>query len=175
MSLPDGDYVMNHVVNRIPLVAQRLAAYAALGVSFDDVTDVNIALGGEVWNGAGLSVGRGSSIGQSCYVDARGGIRLSEQVSVGREVALITATHIVDDPSFDARVAPIELGTRSFIGVRALVLPGVTIGEGAVVGAAAVVTRDVEPWTVVTGIPAAPVGRRQGPMDYELRWRPNWY
>jgi putative colanic acid biosynthesis acetyltransferase WcaF len=174
-AIPDPDYALNHVVNRIPLVALRMRAYAALGVGFDDVASANISLGVEMWLGRRLTVGARSTIDQRCYIDARGGIRVDSDVSISREAALLTATHPPDDPHYRGALAPIHLGSHCWIGVRALILPGVRIGEGAVVGAGAVVTTDVEPYTIVAGVPAKALRKRSRPMSYELDWRPSWH
>jgi maltose O-acetyltransferase len=173
--LPDADYILNHVVNRIPLVAARMRAYAALGVQFEDIKTSNIALGTEVWAGARLTVGRGSTIGQRCYIDARAGVRVESDVSISREACVLTAEHEPDSPEFAAALAPVHLERRCWIAMRAIVLPGVRIGEGAVVAAGAVVRADVEPYTIVGGVPAKALGRRREPLSYELNWRPNWY
>ncbi len=174
-ALPDLDYVLNHIVNRIPLVAVRMRAYASLGVEFDDVDSAMISLGVEMWRGNALSMGRGSAIGQHCYIDARAGIRIESDVSISREVCVLTATHEVDSPDFEASLAPVHFARRCWIGTRAVVLPGVHIGEGAVVGAGSVVRSDVDPYTVVGGVPAKIIRKRLEPMSYELDWRPNWY
>jgi len=79
-----------------------MRAYAALGVRFDDVASANIALGVELWASSGLAMGHRSSIGQRCYIDARAGVRIDDDVSVSRGVAVLTATHVVDDPDFGA-------------------------------------------------------------------------
>lgn len=173
--LPDLDYVFNHLVNRVPLAGLRMRAYAALGVEFDDVRSSMISLGVEVWRGNALSIGARSAIGQRCYLDARAGIRIEADVSISREVCVLTAEHDLESPDFGASLAPVHFGERSWIGTRALVLPGVRIGEGAVVGAGAVVTGDVEPYSVVAGIPAKVLRKRPEPMSYELGWRPDWY
>jgi maltose O-acetyltransferase len=60
------------------------------------------------------------------------------------------------------------------VATGAIVLPGVTVGEGAVVAAGAVVSRDVEPFTIVAGTPARPIAQRTRTLDYELDFRPNW-
>jgi putative colanic acid biosynthesis acetyltransferase WcaF len=173
--LPDPDYVMNHLVNRVPFVNARIRAYAALGVEFDDPAAAYIALGVEVWGGHRLSIGRRSTIGQRCYVDARAGIRIEADVSVSREACILTATHDIDSPDFGSSLQPVHLGAHCWVGVRALILPGVHIGEGAVVGAGALVTADVKPFSVVAGVPARELKTRAQPMSYELDWRPNWY
>jgi acetyltransferase-like isoleucine patch superfamily enzyme len=174
-TLPDPDYVVNHVVNRIPLVAARMRAYAALGVQLDDLAVTNISLGVEMWAARNLSMGARSTIGQRCYIDARAGIRVESDVSISREVCVLTAAHEPDSPEFAAELAPVRFERRCWIGTRALVLPGVRIGEGAVVAAGAVVTGDVAPYTVVAGVPARVLRKRREPMSYELGFRPNWY
>jgi putative colanic acid biosynthesis acetyltransferase WcaF len=171
----DRDYAFNHIVNRIPTVGLRMRAYAALGVRFDDRASTMIALGTQMWAGAGLSIGPRTGIGQHCYVDARGGVRIDADVSLSREACLLTAAHDLEDPAFGAPTKPVHIEHHAWLGMRAMVLPGVRVGEGAVVAAGAVVTRDVEPYTVVAGVPAKPIGSRPSPMDYELRWRTGWH
>jgi acetyltransferase-like isoleucine patch superfamily enzyme len=171
----DQDYLFNHVVNRIPMVGLRLSAYSALGVSFDDRSTAMIALGVRMWGGRNLSMGARAVVNQGCYIDARGGVRIDSDASVSREVCVLTAAHDLEDPSFGAPTAPVRLSSRCWLGARAMVLPGVTVGEGAVVAAGAVVTRDVEPYTVVAGVPARVIRERPGPMTYELDWRPGWH
>ncbi len=171
----DRDYLLNHLVNRIPIVGPRMRAYAALGVRFDDVRTTNIALGVEMWCGARLTMGRRSTIGQHCSIDARGGVSIGDDVSVSREAMVLTATHEAHDPSFGATLGAVQLESRSWLGVRALILPGIRIGEAAIVGAGAVVTSDVEPYTIVAGNPAKPIGTRRAPLSYQLDWRPSWH
>ncbi len=173
--LVDPDYPLNHIVNRLPLAGPRMRAYALLGVEFEDVANTNISLGVEMWVGRRLSVGARSTIGQRCYLDARAGIRIDSDVSISREAALLTATHVPDDPEFGAILSPIHLERHCWIGMRAMVLPGVRIGEGAIVGAGSVVTADVVPYAIVAGVPAVSLRRRRGPMVYRLDWRPSWY
>ncbi len=173
--VPDPDYIFNHVVNRIPLAGPRMRLYAALGVQFDEISSTHISLGVDMWLGGRLAMGARSTIGQRCYIDARGGIRIDSDVSIAREAALLTATHVPDHQAFAGRVLPVHLHQRCWIGLRALVMPGITIGEGAIVGAGAVVTTDVDPYTIVGGVPAKVLRKRREPMAYELDWRPSWY
>jgi maltose O-acetyltransferase len=63
---------------------------------------------------------------------------------------------------------PVTIGDRVFIGARAIVLSGVTIGEGAAVAAGAIVTKDVDPYTIVAGVPARPIGSRPKTLTYQF-------
>jgi acetyltransferase-like isoleucine patch superfamily enzyme len=173
--LPDDDYLLNHIVNRIPLVELRMRAYAALGVQFDERSSATIALGAETWGAGGLSVGARSSIGQRCFIDARGGVRIDDDVSLSRDVLVLTATHDPDSPDFVTTLAPVRFESHSWVAARATVLPGVTVGEGAVVAAGSVVTADVAPYTIVGGVPARVLRKRPGPLSYSVLWRPNWH
>lgn len=81
-------------------------------------------------------------------------ITLGERAIVSQDGFLCTASHDHRDPAFPLTHAPITLERHAWVAARAIVLPGITIGEGAVVGAGSVVTRDVAAGTVVAGNPA---------------------
>ena len=74
---------------------------------------------------------------------------------------LCTASHDIRSQVFELQTKPVVVGDCAWICARATVLPGVTIGEGSVVAAGALVTKDTEPWTVVGGNPAKAIGKRQ--------------
>ena len=93
-----------------------------------------------------------------CYsVDA---VTLGEFATVSQQAMLCAATHDYSDPEFKLVTRPIVIGRRAWIAAGAFIGPGVTVAEGAVVGARACVTRDVEAWTVVAGNPARFIKRR---------------
>ena len=102
-------------------------------------------------------------------------MRIDADVSISREACILTATHVPDSPDFAATVQPVRICSHAWVASRATVLPGVTVGEGAVVAAGALIARDVEPYTVVGGVPAKVIGSRPQPMSYSLDWRPNWH
>lgn len=93
-----------------------------------------------------------------CYTVAP--IKLGNKVSVSQRSFLCSASHDISDVNRPLTFAPIVIRDFSWIAAQAFVGPGVTIGEGAVVGACAVVTKDVEPWTVVAGNPARVIKKR---------------
>lgn len=97
--------------------------------------------------------------GVNCYNVAP--ITIGEQVTVSQEAYLCTASHDIADPLHHLVTAPITIERDAWIGARAYVGMGVTIGEGTVVGATASVYKDVEPWTVVGGNPARFIKNRE--------------
>lgn len=106
-----------------------------------------------------MVIGDGVWIGQQCFLHSAGGISIGPNVGVGPGVKIITSFHSEegrDKAILQSRLefAPVTIETDSDIGVGAIILPGVTIGRGAQVGAGAVVTRDVPPYAVVAGAPA---------------------
>jgi putative colanic acid biosynthesis acetyltransferase WcaF len=88
-------------------------------------------------------------------------VTLHAGCTVAQQAYLCAGTHDFSLPNLPLVVGEIVVGADAFIGARAFLLPGVRVGDGAVVGACAVVTKDVPAWTVVAGNPARPIGRRE--------------
>ena len=130
-------------------------------------------LGCRFLNGRKVRLGSRVVVNFGCLLDGRHyRIDIGDDVSIGPEAALLTLGHDPDARDFATRGGAIIIGPRAWIGYRAIVLPNVTIGEGAVVGAGAVVTKDVEPFTVVAGSPARMIGRRSRELTYHLDYQP---
>ncbi len=102
----------------------------------------------------GLKIQDRTNIGFDAWIDARGGIEIGSDTTIASKAQLITGTHELDSPTFEAKFLPIKIGSNVWIGTSAIILPGVTIHDGAVVAAGAVVTKDVKAYTVVGGVPA---------------------
>ena len=160
------NYLTNHVVSHIPSFKFRRFWYRRiLGIVFGE--GAGIHLGCYLWfygpgqvRRSGLLIGAHSRINRGCTIDARGSVRIGENVSVSPEVVILTAAHRLDDPSFQVESRPVVIEDNVWIGMRALILPGVTLGQGSVVAAGSVVTRDVAPLAIVAGVPAHVVGTR---------------
>ena len=105
----------------------------------------------EPWN---LEMGEWSIISEDCEVYNVDKIRLGNRVVVSSGVFLCGAGHDVESPIMELTYAPITIGDDAWVAGRAIVLPGVTVGAGAVIAAGSVVTKNVEKWTVVGGNPA---------------------
>lgn len=105
--------------------------------------------------GQNITVGRNVFINTGCRFQDQGGIVLGDSALIGHNVVLATLNH--DEEPVKRHIlhpAPIVLGKNVWIGANATVVPGVSIGDGAVVAAGAVVTKDVPPNVVVGGVPA---------------------
>jgi acetyltransferase-like isoleucine patch superfamily enzyme len=108
-----------------------------------------------------VELGKNVFIGNNVFFDqfAEGGL-----ISVGDEATITAGVKIIThDASSNRRIglvwaSPIKIGKRAYIGVNSIILPGVTIGDDAIIGAGSVVTRDVQPGTIVAGNPAKPIG-----------------
>jgi len=118
-----------------------------------------------------LKIGKGSIIGDNAILDARSGLELGENVNISSNVSIYTLQHDHRDPYFACptnKKMNVTIKDRVWLGSNVIVLPGVTIGEGAVCCAGCVVTKDIEPYTVVAGIPAKKVGERPKNLIYEF-------
>ncbi len=109
------------------------------------------------WN---LRIGHLSSIGDEAWIYCLDKIIIGDKVCIGPGVKLLTGSHDISAPCFDLVTKPIRIESGAWVANFSTVLPGVTIGEGAVIGACSVVTKNVEPWTVVAGNPARFIKRR---------------
>ena len=114
----------------------------------------------KIWAPWNLEVGEGTALDEEVYCYSVAPIKIGSSAVISREVFLCTASHDFQSSTHDLISAPIIIHDYAWVAARAFVGPGVTIGEGAVVGACAVVTKDVEPWTVVAGNPARFVKNR---------------
>lgn len=117
-------------------------------------------MGARFYNPANIEIGTDSIVGENAVLDGRDKLIIGNHVDIASEVMIYNAQHDVRDPSFRAIFAPVVIEAYVFIGPRAIILSGVTIKRGAVVGAGAVVTKDVEENVIVGGVPAKQIGDR---------------
>ncbi len=116
--------------------------------------------------GEGIRMGNHVIVGPFCYIGLGGKIDIGNFVMIAAHVAIVSHNHDynrTDVPMCvqDVRCAPVTIEDDVWIGAHATVLPGVHIGRGAIIAAGAVVSRDVEPYSLVAGVPARPIGARQ--------------
>ncbi|MDP1721660.1 MAG: acyltransferase [Candidatus Gottesmanbacteria bacterium] len=136
-------------------------------------------------NPSGVEIGHNTVIGNDAFLDGRhkrkGGsyirdffrparrpLRIGNNVSIAGEVRIFTMQHDIDDPDFKEEEGAVMIDDYSVVGTRVTILPGVHIGRGAVVASGAVVTHDVEPYSVVGGVPAKHIRYRSKDLRYTL-------
>lgn len=123
------------------------------------------------WN---IKIGKDSIIGEGAVLDGRDKLIIGDHVDIASEVMIYNSQHDLQSEDFHATLAPVTIGDYVFIGPRAIILPGIKIGKGAAIGAGAVVTRDVEEFTIVGGVPAKVIGQRSKNLNYKLG-RAAWF
>jgi putative colanic acid biosynthesis acetyltransferase WcaF len=164
-----GQGLFNLLITHLPGHWLRLLWLRVLGAKLG--RGVCVFRGTTVIGAQELVLGDRVQIGFRVVLDARGGLTVGEDVLVSSDSQLLTANHNIESDDFERQVAPIEIADHAWIATRAIVLAGVSVGQGAVVAAGGVATRDVSERTVVGGIPARPVAERSGGIDYRLGGR----
>ena len=124
-------------------------------------------------NGRKVYLGERNIINFGSILDGRKyEIHTGKDVSIGPEATILTLGHDPASPEFADRGGEVHIGDRAWIGYRAIILPGITIGEGAIIGAGSVVTKDVAAFTIVAGNPAHKIGERNPDLNYQLNHSP---
>lgn len=121
-----------------------------------------------------INIGKNCNINKKCVLDGRNGLIIGNNVDIAQEVNIWTEQHDYNDANYKAIGAPVIIEDFVWLASRVTILPGVTIGRGAVVACGAVVTKDVPPLSIVGGIPAKIIGKREDNMNYKLGSRP-WF
>ena len=164
-------YFYNGLITWVPVRIIRDAYIRMYLLEFGKGSSVQMQC--KFLNGRKVKIGKNCVLNFGSLLDGRRfGIEIGDNVSIGPEAAILTLGHDPQSSDFADQGAGVSIGDRAWIGFRAVILPGVSIGEGAVVAAGAVVTRDVPPYKIVAGSPAAEVGDRHSNLRYELDYKP---
>ena len=113
-----------------------------------------------------ISIDSGTVLGHNAILDGKKGIKIGKNVNFSSEVMIWTLQHDYNNPSFSVKGGEVIIEDYVWISTRAIILPNVRIGKGAVVAAGAVVTKDIPPFTIVGGIPAKKIGERNKELNY---------
>ncbi|WP_235853979.1 acyltransferase [Mucilaginibacter terrenus] len=118
-----------------------------------------------------FSIGDNSVVNGKCRLDNKSSITIGSNVSISQEVMILSADHDPYSPNFEGREKPVIIEDYVWIGSRAIIMPGVTLGKGSVVSAGAVVTKNVSPYEIVGGVPAKLIKMRNPDLSYQLSYR----
>ena len=113
-----------------------------------------------------VKIGKGTVVGYNCELDGRRCLTIGKHVNISSDVKFYTLQHDYNSIDFAAVGAPVIIEDYVWVSVRAIVLPGVTIGKGAVIAAGAIVTKNVEPYAIMGGVPEKKIGERKRELNY---------
>ncbi len=163
-------YFTNSIISHIPFLYFRRFWYRLF---LDVGQNSNIMMGFKVRKLSNIEIGYNTNINPDCMFDSRGGkIEIGNYVDIAPEVNIWTLEHDPQDPDFATKGGGVIIGKYVWIGNRAIILPNTSIGEGAVIATGAVVTKNVEAWTIVAGIPAKPIGIRNKHQNPRKPYKP---
>jgi maltose O-acetyltransferase len=114
--------------------------------------------------------GKNSVINFGCYLDNRRKITIGNNVGIAHDTKIYTLGHDINDPQFRTKGKEVIIKDNVFVFSNVLIMPGITIGEGAIVLAGSVVTHDIAPYTIVGGNPAEKIKMRDKNIDYKINY-----
>ena len=107
-----------------------------------------------------LQVGANAWLGENAWIDNLAQVNIEANAVLSQDVYLCTGSHDWTSPGFNLIVKPILIKQGAWVAARSTIGPGVTLGDGAVLGLGSTTSKDLEPWTVYSGVPATPLKKR---------------
>ena len=164
----------NHGINHLPFFSVRHFFYRSL---------YRMKIGHRTFIGRDCMIlrpdlivlGEDTRVHWGCFLDGRRGITVGHHSLISFYVKIFTLQHDLDDPEFTAVGGSVVIGNRTCINTGSIILPGVTIGDGAVVAAGAVVNKNVEPFAIVGGVPARFIRWRNSHLTYTDMQEPFYF
>jgi acetyltransferase-like isoleucine patch superfamily enzyme len=156
-----------YIVGWVPSHHIRRFFYRIAGMKIGSGSTVH--MWARFYNPKNIRIGKDSIIGEGVVLDGRGTLTIGDHVDFASDVMVYNAQHDIESPAFSAVIEPVTIKDYVFVGPRAIILPGVTIEKGAVIAAGAIVTKNVEAFSVVGGVPAKVIGERKlKELNYRL-------
>ncbi len=151
----------------VPLHSFRLLIYKSAGINIGKGSKIHI--GARFFYPENIVIGKGTIIGDNVFLDGRAKLIIGDHVDIASQVMILNSEHDINSADFHPIEGPVEIGDYVFIGPRAIILPGVRLGKGAIIAAGAVVTKNVEDYRIVGGVPAEGIGERKAKdLNYKL-------
>ena len=146
-------------VGFIPIHTIRKVFYWASGINMPFNSTIHI--GANFFKPSNISIGHDTIIGDHCFLDGRAPLKIGNHVGIASQVLIYNDEHDINSPDYGNSFGPVEIGDYVFIGPRAIILPNIKIGKGAVVAAGAIVTRDIPDFEIWGGVPAKKISDRK--------------
>jgi maltose O-acetyltransferase len=163
-------YFYNSLITNVPLYWIR-HAYLQL------VLRIPIGKGSAIhmgcfFAGRHVRIGDHSIINRNCHLDGRESIVIGNNVSIAQDTCILSMSHDAQSDNFEPVRRETIIHDYVWVGIRAIILPGVELKKGCVVGAGSVVTKSVSELSIVAGAPAKVIGSRNSQLQYTLNYRP---
>jgi acetyltransferase-like isoleucine patch superfamily enzyme len=160
--------VLNFTANIVPLPI-RVYYFKLFGFKIGENSTIH--RNAKFFHIGKFQVGKNSTINFGCYMDNRRGIIIGNNVGIAHNSKIYTLGHDLNDPQFKTKGASVVIEDNVFIFANSIILPGVTIKEGAVILAGSIVAKDVEAYTIVGGSPAKKIKDRIKEINYTQKYK----
>lgn len=157
--LLEFEILLLHLAGYVPCHHFRRFFYRLAGIKIGRGSTIH--MGAKFYDPRNIKIGEDTIVGEGVVLDGRDKLMIGNHVDMTTGVMVYNSEHDVQSEDFSAVNARVVIEDYVFIGPRAIILPGVTIKKGAVVAAGAVVTKDVEAYAIVGGVPAKIIGERK--------------
>lgn len=165
----DFEIMLLRWAGHIPFHTVRLFIYKSAGIKIGKGSRIH--MWANFFQPKNIIIGDDTIIGDHIFLDGRADLIIGNHVDIASFVLIYNSEHDINDENFKAREEKVVIEDYVFIGPRAIILPGVKIGKGAIIAAGAIVSGDVAPFSVAGGIPAKKIGeRRIKDLHYNLGW-----
>lgn len=163
-------FTLYGIVKYLPPPVGNVLRFGVLKIYCKRIKSWRIQDSVTMWFPEGIDIGERCSFNENVYLDGYGGITIGDDCRIAHNVSFVSEDHVFADPTVPIRLqgketAEIRIGNDVWIGCGARILKGVTVGDGAVIGAGAIVTKDVPPLGIAVGVPARIVGTRGESAD----------
>lgn len=144
----------------IPIHFVRKIFYIISGIKMPFFKST-IHIGANFFNPKNIRIGKDTIVGDHCFLDGRAPLTIGDHVGIASQVLIYNDEHDINSDDYGNSFGPVTIKDYVFIGPRSIILPGVTIGKGAVVAAGAIVTKDIPDFEIWGGVPAKKISDRK--------------
>lgn len=155
----DFELMLLRWVGYIPSHIVRKFIYRLFGMKIGKSSTIH--MWANFFDPRNIVIGEDTIVGDHVFLDGRDKIVIGSHTDIASSVMIYNSEHNLEDKNFKTILGEVKIGDYCFIGPRVIILPGVKIGKGAVVAAGAVVTKDVNDFDIVAGVPAKLIGKRK--------------
>ena len=152
-------YLLHFVSHFVPSHIIRKYIFTLMGVKIGIGSTIH--MGCKIYEPKNITIGNDTIIGDSAFLDGRDKLSIGNHVDIASEVMIYNSEHDINDQEFKANTSAVTIEDYVFVGPRAIILPGVKIGKGAIVAAGCVVTKDVPEYAIFAGVPGKVIGERK--------------